>query len=606
MEEFFLEYKLTIFLSIIIICWFSNAKKKFESYVKENPFGEYEQPRTAATLGVMGTFLGITLGLLDFNPAPESMQESVTTLLNGMRSAFFTSILGMFFSLWLKDIQADAQKNFSATAKYEATVSDLINYLKQNDNKKSDREKEMLNAIKKLTDSLDASNKSDNDEKMLAAIENLTASLNSTNNSDNNQKILDALEKLTNSLVGDGDYTVIGQIKTIRLEMRDSNYKILQAFQEFGKTLAENNSKAFIEALNETMKDFNQKLTEQFGENFKQLNIAVGRLLDWQENYKLIVESVTENLKVAAAGMNTAKNSLSEIEKSSSAITDSSKKIVDLIVTANIYEQELEKVLLEVQNLGETSLSAVSNVTNFVETVCNEIKNSAIITTQNINDLTEKFGETADYSQQMTAEIKNVAAVAFAEFRNNSAQIVQNACNAIQKSTENATQNINDLTEKFDDVIEDSQDITEQISKVGNTALKQVENISNKTIQAMAEVSKKIESTSYKQREIMDAEVKATKDAVTNAATSLRNESFQITKKVADSMEHMMNTNNENLRKSTENLNKNLENLLKQTLDNFGKTMYQVSQKFVTDYTPLTNKLRELVNIARNVESRRY
>ncbi len=446
--------------------------------------------------------------------------------------------------------------------------------------------------------------------------------------------------------------------------MRDSNYKILQAFQEFGKTLAENNSKAFIEALNKTMKDFNQKLTEQFGENFKQLNIAVGRLLDWQENYKLIVESVTENLKVAAAGMNTAKNSLSEIEKSSSAITDSSKKIVDLIVTANIYEQELEKVLLEVQNLGETSRSAVSNVTNFVETVCNEIKNSAIITTQNINDLTEKFGETADYSQQMTAEIKNVdavafaefrnnsaqivqnacneikkstenatqnindltekfgetadysqqmtaeiknvAAVAFTEFRNNSAQIVQNACNEIKKSTENATQNINDLTEKFDDVIEDSQDITEQISKVGNTALKQVENNSNKTIQAMAEVSKKIESTSYKQREIMDAEVKATKDAVTNAATSLRNESFQITKKVADSMEHMMSTNNENLRKSTENLNKNLEKLLKQTLDNFGKTMYQVSQKFVTDYTPLTNKLRELVNIARNVESRRY
>ncbi len=85
MEEFFLEYRLTILCSIAIIVWFIFAKSKFEKYISENPFGEYEQPRTAATLGVIGTFAGITLGLWDFNSSPEAMQESVTTLLGGMR-----------------------------------------------------------------------------------------------------------------------------------------------------------------------------------------------------------------------------------------------------------------------------------------------------------------------------------------------------------------------------------------------------------------------------------------------------------------------------------------------------------------------------------------
>jgi len=41
--------------------------------------------------------------------------------------------------------------------------------------------------------------------------------------------------------------------------------------------MAENNSKALIEALQEVIRDFNAKINEQFGENFKQLNEAVGK-----------------------------------------------------------------------------------------------------------------------------------------------------------------------------------------------------------------------------------------------------------------------------------------------------------------------------------------
>ena len=322
MEEIILEYSLTIVCSIFIIIWFIPASKKFEKYISENPFGEYEQPRTAATLGVIGTFAGITLGLWGFDSSPEAMQESVTTLLSGMRSAFFTSILGMGLSIYLKNMQANAQKNFqSASKKYEATITDLINYLKQSSERKSE-----------------------NERKLSAAMEKLTVSLAKIDKSDSEEKILAALEKLKTSLVGDGDYTVIGQIKTLRLEMRDSNDKIisvipdfykslatnnqhlaniqteihdsnekfLREFEEFGKTLAENNSKAFIEALNETMKDFNQKLTEQFGENFKHLNIAVGRLLDWQINYLETIKNTTQNLEIAFTGIDDAKNSLAQ------------------------------------------------------------------------------------------------------------------------------------------------------------------------------------------------------------------------------------------------------------------------------------------------------
>ena len=369
MEEFFLEYKLTIICSSLIIIWFIPASKKFEKYVSENPFGEYEQPRTAATLGVIGTFLGITLGLWDFDSSPEAMQESVTTLLGGMRSAFFTSILGMGLSIYFKNMQANAQKNFQSTSKkYEATITDLINYLKA-----------------------DSERKSENERKLSAAMEKLTASLAKIDKTDSDEKILAALEKLKTSLVGDGDYTVIGQMKTLRLEMRANNDKIIFAIQDF---------------------------------------------------YKSTIDKTNEYAKI--------------------------------------------------------------------------------------------------------------------------------------------------------------------ISDIASDSVSEFENFSNQAIKSMQEVSKRIESTSYKQREIMDSEVKSAKDYVQKIIANLGNGNARVTKTISDSLNNMMKTNNENLQKSTENLNKNLEKVLKESLEKFGDTMYKVSAKFVNDYTPLTQKLANLINIAKDAERRAY
>lgn len=50
-------------------------------------------------LGLLGTFLGIFLGLQDFNP--NQIQESIPPLLEGLKTAFWTSILGMSVSMFL-------------------------------------------------------------------------------------------------------------------------------------------------------------------------------------------------------------------------------------------------------------------------------------------------------------------------------------------------------------------------------------------------------------------------------------------------------------------------------------------------------------------------
>jgi len=58
----------------------------------------------AVTVGILGTFWGIAIGLMSFDV--ENIDSSVPHLLAGMKIAFLTSIVGMTASLLIKLFQA--------------------------------------------------------------------------------------------------------------------------------------------------------------------------------------------------------------------------------------------------------------------------------------------------------------------------------------------------------------------------------------------------------------------------------------------------------------------------------------------------------------------
>ena len=61
-------------------------------------------PTFMTTLGLLGTFLGVLIGLLDFNV--EDIDASVPSLLAGLKIAFITSIFGIMGSVMLRLMQA--------------------------------------------------------------------------------------------------------------------------------------------------------------------------------------------------------------------------------------------------------------------------------------------------------------------------------------------------------------------------------------------------------------------------------------------------------------------------------------------------------------------
>jgi competence ComEA-like helix-hairpin-helix protein len=80
-----------VFVVIIFILAFIDqiTKKDFKSQI--------------VSVGVLGTFVGIFIGLQSFNP--EDIMNSVNDILLGLKTAFFTSIVGMSVAIILSIIQ---------------------------------------------------------------------------------------------------------------------------------------------------------------------------------------------------------------------------------------------------------------------------------------------------------------------------------------------------------------------------------------------------------------------------------------------------------------------------------------------------------------------
>ena len=197
-------------------------------------------PGLMTSLGVTGTFVGIVIGLLAFDVL--AIDESVPGLLEGLRTAFITSVIGLAASIVFR---------MGRTVVSETEMD------------------------------------SDAAEDPVALL----------------RKIAIASERQAEALGGDRSDSLSNQIKLLRSGQSDGFDAQIKAFEDFAEQMAENNSKALIEALEEVISEFNTKLNEQFGDNFKQLNQGVEKLVGWQQTYKDHVERMEERIATAVASL---------------------------------------------------------------------------------------------------------------------------------------------------------------------------------------------------------------------------------------------------------------------------------------------------------------
>lgn len=410
----------TFFSGIICVVFLFAIVNRLIPQLKIRLLGELDRigPSILTILGVLGTFVGILIGLLDFDV--ESLENSVPQLLDGLKIAFTTSVVGILFSILLRLFQAlkPVPENRN---KLEITPTEIY---------------ETLNSMEK--------------------------SIKETSEHE-----LQALVDLRNSISADNDSSLHSQVKMLRTDIKDGQNELTKAFQEFAKNIANDNTDALIEALEKVMRDFNTKINEQFGENFKQLNEAVGALLTWQENYKEHVEIVENKIQTTIEAIETSERALSDIVKHVERLPDflsalelileksgeESEKLMSLLEsTASLRDKALQAFPIIEENLEKLT----SNLTQILDEITLEFKSGIEIQNQSLDALRrsqERILEESEKVSQNTVENLNK------NFQNFDTQMERE----INKCIELMGKNMASISEKF---IEDYRTIISQLTEI--------------------------------------------------------------------------------------------------------------------------------------------
>ena len=282
-------------------------------------------------IGVLGTFVGIAIGLYNFDTS--NIEESVPKLLDGLKIAFATSILGVFLSIILKCYALYERKRQAGQTYSGATIDDLAGLLRD-----------------------------------ILAVEQ-----------DKGNKTRDTLRAIERSLTGEGDSTVLTQLQKLRTTVSDKQDDLIRSFNEFAAQMAENNTNALIEALEGVMKDFNARINEQFGDNFRQLNEAVGRLNEWQEQYHQQMEALAAEFRIAAESIETSRQSLEVITERSNTISSVAEQLEPILQAMQHQIQQLNNHLTAFSALADNAGAAfpiiegrLNQLTDNFSTVCKQ------------------------------------------------------------------------------------------------------------------------------------------------------------------------------------------------------------------------------------------
>lgn len=378
-----------LFFVIFLGCGFLSRQKSPSEAILARYFAI--GPGFLTTLGVFGTFLGILVGLLEFDV--ERVDESVPLLLEGLKVAFVSSVAGLITALILRLVQPALFGGSQGAS--DDPIEILGEILKEN----------QLQA-KALSGGEDSS--------LLTQLQKIRTTL-----SDNNEASTNAIERGFENQIG--------------------------AFNAFAEKMAENNSKALIEALEEVIRDFNTKISEQFGENFKQLNDAVGKLLQWQEQYRLHIEQTERTLQSVSK----------ELEKSSEALISVQNSFDKAPETA----KSVERLIAEIND----HLRITGDVSNGVADLRRELSGALPEIKKNVSDLTTGF---TDEVKQASSALAKSAEEASSHYEAVSKQFADGLA-SLQSA-------MNSNFESFDEAMQ--QELTRALQLMGT----QLASISNK------------------------------------------------------------------------------------------------------------------------------
>lgn len=494
----------------------------FKKKDKHHLFINYT-PALLTSLGILGTFAGIISGLLDFDSA--HVDESISGLLEGLKTAFITSLWGMSFSILFKIVSNFIHANTENELKNdEVDAAALYAVMKQ--------QAEGIAQLKKAI--------SDNDETSLVGQFKLLRS-DLSDNHKSNDKYFQALTQIAD----------IAKAQQENFEKFEDRLWI--KLQDFADMLSKSATEQVIEALKQVITDFNNNLTEQFGENFKELNKAVLALVTWQDNYKEQLSEMKAQYAHGVLAITQTQTSVESIGENAKAIPVSMENLKGIMEVNQHQISELGRHLDAFKDVRDKAVEAIPEIRERINDAIEGSKIASVELAQGIMDSAEQYRDAVDRTR-----------------------------GALTDSAEATTAATQQIQIQFADVLEDvnshMRNLIEELTTGGKTL-----------------------NDSYKQAstELVSDNDKLSK-ALTNSLENMANEHHKkaelILAGLEKTIEKSLALTGESMQKQVAMIDKTMEEEVSKVMTSMGAALASISNQFTKDYTKLVSKMSELVS----------
>lgn len=395
------------------------------------------------TLGVLGTFVGVFIGLLDFDI--NNIEASIPYLLDGLKIAFYTSIVGMTIAILISIYQRSIG--------FKIDNKDNLDFITIQ-SKKLDKLDELVNIA---TANLESKNVLLEIKEILKKSELLTVS---------NTNINDTLKKIQDSISQD----IVKQIDSLSKSLVKEIEKLSNDF-----------SSDVICSTNNLSNEFTNTINLHFSENFKRFNKAVDNLLEWQEEHKKNILDSNDILAQSAKSVKAVDEIISKIIERDEKTIELYKEVSNIMQEYKSQNIILDEKLQSMRDLGNGALQALKFMNTFFNDLNNHLKstNETLITNTKAtidNVFISTIKDFESINKNIINNIKNRDEILLKTIES-STKRVQNLSNSMLDSNKFISQSYQKLNKDLEiNTKAISQNTSEMISSINKEGIKHLKN----------------------------------------------------------------------------------------------------------------------------------
>ena len=609
--ELFSWLLLVIFLAAVVLAALGRGKS-FTSYA----------PNFMTSLGILGTFAGIVIGLMHFDTG--NIDASIPVLLEGLKTAFITSVCGLvgavLFTLLntlLFTRKKNGQELVAASATPEMIYSSLEAQRKlmetQNQSLEQNRatlalmqkgltgdeEGSLIGQFKLLRADMSALSG-------LSTLGTLTEQLNYQKQGSfahimlqlhnrqfktteeiktHNEAMAQHLLEVKQALASTEENTLLGQLQLLR-QHSDNLYKeflqltefytnhtqqfderLFKELAEFADMMSRSATGAIIEALEQVIKDFNKNLTEQFGDNFKALDASVKKLVDWQESYRTQVEQMGEQYQQSVDSLVSTRESVAGIWQECQNIPQAMNELREIIDVNQRQIQELARHLEAFVAMRDKAIEAVPTIQQQVQQVTDNLSEAS-------SNMRERLLSTSQELLQGSNEMK-VALTEGAEHFRNSVTTTQQSFNELSNVVKNTS---------------------EAVAQTLQDTSREVDNNARNTLQTMQSATQEVQTLATQ----LTTSSQQAVDEFKRVSSSL---SEELSRNLNNSQSTFEGVMRDAAQSTHDTVNRQLEQIEQATAREIQRAMQEmanhltnITQRFVDDYQTMVDAMERVVN----------